>query len=147
MDTNSKPAAPSLASMLGLDREPSDLARRTQPMGAHQTHSHQTSAARPWRVPEDSGRGQPLLPEIPFNAGRARYVAGDAPLAGPYSRRSDTDFGDLDNFSLSRFRPGGADLNPVLRAPVQVRAGGGAGGGVGGSVGARRTDWTAKYGR
>ena len=122
--------------MLGLDREPSDAGMR----GA---------AARGWRLdearaarPAMGGGGGVALPEIPLNAGRARYVAGDAALAaGPYSRRPNDDFSDLDSFAISRLRPAGDP--PLLRAPapVKVAAGGGGGGG-----GVRRTDWSAKYG-
>lgn len=128
--------------MLGLDRgaverEASDVGRR------------------PWRVPDEPRRAG-LLPDIALNAGKARYVAGDAPLpSGPYTRLRADDamaggaFGrrgmddEFDSLGALRLRQGEAMQAP--RVPA-IRAGAlGVGGGGGGGA-ARRTDWAAKYG-
>ena len=124
--------------MLGLsgqDREASDAGARS----------------RQWRVPDDAARARPgagsLLPDISLNAGKARYVAGDAPLpAGPYSRRpldevglrrgGDSDL-DMDSYGLRR---GDVGQRATAVPSLAIRAGGAVGGA------ARRTDWSAKYG-
>eukprot|EP00048_Salpingoeca_helianthica_P013398 m.200404 g.200404 ORF g.200404 m.200404 type:complete len:523 (-) comp15497_c6_seq1:53-1621(-) len=132
----SKPAGgPSLASMLGLDREPSDVSRHAGGGGG-------AGARQPWRLPE-ARPSVGALPDITLNAGRARYVAGDGLLAGgPYTRQPLAMAADpeLDGYSISRLR---ADLGPSLRGAPVVKAGGPALGAAG--AGGRRTDWASKY--
>lgn len=132
---------PSLASMLGLDRETSDAGRVVGGGGGGNGGGRQ-----PWRLPE-ARPSVNALPDITLNAGRARYVAGDGLLAsGPYTRQPLSVAGDndLDGYSISRLR---ADMGPALRGgPPAVKAGGALGGGGGGGNSlARRTDWSAKY--